>query len=346
MKALIISGLLIYSEVVAVGQEIPLLIPFQGHLTRPSAGIQGEYEAVPDARYDISFAIYTTPAGAAPIWGPERHEDLVVKGGIVNALLGSIVSFDDALNADPNFFGNVLFVGVTLDADGNPGTADPELVPRETLRPKLHALNTDRLDGRDWRTFFDGTDAQGTVTPGMTKARDTNLFDSIDAGAVFVNPNATVNPKAKTAAVADGLAAGLDLNNNVQVGGAVNFGGDLLGLVQDASGDEGFLRIGDHQICWGRYVSEYSFGTPKGFSPQVVVTPSPFAAPFVDSNYALVVTPFGELPGFPLSRPRAYTASIYDKEPDSLGALNYIDSSGNQADSNRPGWYLAVGRWK
>lgn len=330
----------------AFGQGIPHLIPFQGHLTRPSAGAPAQYEAVPDARYDVSFAIYTTPAGAAPIWGPERHEDLVVKGGIVNALLGSIVSFDDALAADPNFFGQVLFVGVTIDADGNPATADQELVPRETLRPKLHALNADRLDGRDWRTFFDGTDAQGTHTPGMTKARDTNLFDSLDAGAVFVNPNATANPKAKTAAAADTLASGINLNNNVQVGGAVTVGGDLLGIVGDASGDEGFLRIADRQICWGRYVSEYSFGTPKGFSPQVVVTPTHFPAPFLDSNYTLLVTPFGELAQSPLIRPRAFTASIYRKEPDFIGALNYLFASGDPSDSNRPGWYLAVGRWR
>ncbi|MCA9437593.1 MAG: hypothetical protein KC978_17550 [Candidatus Omnitrophica bacterium] len=131
------------------------LIPFQGHLTQPKAGSPGAYEAVPDGQYDILFAIYTSPVGGESLaWGPERHEDLVVVNGLVNAILGSVIGFDQALEADRTLFSKALYVGITIDADGNPNTADLEMVPRQVYLPAVSAITAQNLQGSEWKDFF------------------------------------------------------------------------------------------------------------------------------------------------------------------------------------------------
>src|SRR3954447_24961041 len=67
------------------------VIPFQGHLTRPSAADPRRYEAVPDGQYSVLFTLYMAPVGGeSRVWGPERHEKLAVVNGLVNALIGSV----------------------------------------------------------------------------------------------------------------------------------------------------------------------------------------------------------------------------------------------------------------
>ena len=116
----------------------PRLIPFQGHLTRPKPGDARVYEAVRDDRYDVLFTIYTAPVGGeSRVWGPERHEKLVVVNGLVNALIGSVDKGLEALK--PEQLAGPLYVGITIDADGKPETPDLELVPRQVLLPAMYA---------------------------------------------------------------------------------------------------------------------------------------------------------------------------------------------------------------
>jgi len=166
----------------------PHLVPFQGHLARPAASDPTRFEPVPSGRYDILFTLYAAPVGGeSKVWGPERHAQVTVVNGLVNALLGSVLGFEDTLATQPNFFRRPLYVGITIDADGNPNTADLELVPRQVLLPAVQALNANTLDGADWRTFFIGTDADATFTPGVTKARDADALDGHDWSQLFSN---------------------------------------------------------------------------------------------------------------------------------------------------------------
>jgi hypothetical protein len=188
----------------------PHLVPFQGHLARPSTTDPTRFEPVPSGRYDILFTLYVAPVGGeSKVWGPERHAQVTVVNGLVNALLGSVLGFENTLASQPNFFRRPLYVGITIDADGNPNTADLELIPRQVLLPAVQALNANTLDGADWRTFFIGTDADATFTPGTTKARDADLFDGIDSAAVFVDPSNTSSPKVRIAQVADAISGAL-----------------------------------------------------------------------------------------------------------------------------------------
>lgn len=146
---------------IAPAQDAPHLIPFQGHLAQPAPGNPSQFVPIANGQYDILFTLYTAPiGGASKVWGPERHEDLNVINGLVNAMLGSVIGFDAELAADPNFFGRQLYVGITVDQDGNPATPDTELVPRQVWLP----------------------------TPFASRAADADLFDGIDAARVFVDP--------------------------------------------------------------------------------------------------------------------------------------------------------------
>jgi microcystin-dependent protein len=189
LLALLITSLSAPSSSAA---EPPHLVPFQGHLARPSASDPTRFEPVPSGRYDILFTLYAAPVGGeSKVWGPERHAQVTVVNGLVNALLGSVLGFEDTLATQPNFFRRPLYVGITIDADGNPNTADLELVPRQVLLPAVQALNANTLDGADWRTFFIGTDADATFTPGVTKARDADMLDGYDWNDVFTGGNPT-----------------------------------------------------------------------------------------------------------------------------------------------------------
>ena len=140
------------------------LIPFQGHLARPVMGEPTQFEPVPAGRYDILFTLYAAPVGGeSKVWGPERHAQVTVVNGLVNALLGSVIGFEDTVAANRNFFARSLYVGITIDADGNPNTADLELVPRQVLLPSVYALNANKLDGYDWHDVFSNGDPTGTI---------------------------------------------------------------------------------------------------------------------------------------------------------------------------------------
>ncbi|MCA9446735.1 MAG: hypothetical protein KC931_06450 [Candidatus Omnitrophica bacterium] len=329
-------------------QNLGPYIPFQGHLTQPVSGSPNEYEAVPDGQYDILFALYTSPVGGEGlVWGPERHKGLVVVNGLVNALLGSVDGFEAVLQSDPNFFKRILYVGITIDADNNPNTVDLELVPRQVLLPAIQSINSDQLDGADWRDFFVGTDSNATYSPGITKARDSDLWDGIDAGALVVDPNNKANPKVKIAASADSINGQLVLNDGLTVNGILNIAGELQGVVKNVSGEEGYLRIGDIQVCWGRYVSEL---TDNGaFEKTYIITPTTLPAAFVDSNYVVVAAPFSPSPSQPLTLPNRYSSMVYDMTPSQFEALT-VDSDTNDPVLldyiNEPGFYIAIGRWR
>ena len=137
MHKFLISILIILSIMIsAYSTEIPHLIPFQGHLTSPKAGNPQQYEPVANGQYSILFTLYTAPVGGeSKVWGPERHEKVVVVNGLVNVMIGSVM----ALPKEPEFFARPLYVGITIDADGNPATPDLELIPRQVLLPVMYA---------------------------------------------------------------------------------------------------------------------------------------------------------------------------------------------------------------
>ena len=264
----------------------PHLIPFQGHLARPSLADPTRFEPVPSGRYDILFTLYAAPVGGeSKVWGPERHPQVTVVNGLLNALLGSVLGFEDTLASQPNFFRRPLYVGITIDADGNPNTADLELVPRQVLLPAVQALNANTLDGADWRTFFIGTDADATFTPGTTKARDADTLDGHDWSQLFSNGNPTTGtipgnrltdasvsgPKIAPATItsshlADGSVGAANLGNNSVrrnhiLDGEVTTADLANGAVTPAKVQPDSILTGPHYFRVGQYRQLwFSFG--------------------------------------------------------------------------------------
>jgi len=123
-------------------QSSPFLIPFQGRLTNPSD--------VPytNGQYTILFNLYDQPVGGTLLWS-ETHQNAGVINGMVNVFLGSI---NPALSTVD--FSQTRYLGITIDADGNPNTPDPEMVPRQMIIPAFWAKNSENLSGYNWTPIF------------------------------------------------------------------------------------------------------------------------------------------------------------------------------------------------
>ena len=231
--------------------DSPPLVPFQGHLARPVPTDPQKFEPVPNGQYDILFTLYVAPVGGeSKVWGPERHTKIVVVNGLVNAFLGSVIGFANEVAANPNFLNRPLYVGITIDADGNPNTADLELVPRQVMLPAVQALNSAKLDGSDWQDFFVGTDQNGKFTPGSTKAKDADLFDGLDSASVFVDPSDKAAPKVKRALTADGISGNLNVTGNMGVSSNLTVSGSLtvssnLTVVGNITASSNLSLVGD-----------------------------------------------------------------------------------------------------
>lgn len=114
----------------------PQVIPFQGRLTN-QAGV-----AYTGGQYSIIFNLYTQAIGGSTLW-TERHEKVGVVNGMVNVFLGSITSMT-AVD-----FSTVKYLGITVDVDSNPATADPEMVPRQMIIPAFAAKQSERTRTMD-----------------------------------------------------------------------------------------------------------------------------------------------------------------------------------------------------
>ena len=124
------------------------LIPFQGRLTNQ--------QGVPytEGLYTIVFNLYDAPVGGTALW-TERHVSVGLVNGMVNVFLGSIT---DLSGQD---FTKTRYLGITIDADGNANTPDPEMVPRQMIIPAFFAKDSEKLMGADWSAIL----ANGSTDP-------------------------------------------------------------------------------------------------------------------------------------------------------------------------------------
>lgn len=127
MKTKLLTLLFAFLTVLASAVDSPFLIPFQARLTNQ----QGV--AYTSGQYTITFNLYDSAVGGATAW-TERHELVGVVNGTVNVFLGSI---NPALASVD--FSTTRYLGITIDADNNANTPDPEMVPRQMIIPAFFA---------------------------------------------------------------------------------------------------------------------------------------------------------------------------------------------------------------
>lgn len=146
--------------------ESPLVIPFQGQVTNQ------QNAPVATGQYSLIFNLYDVAVGGQPLW-TERHSKVGVTNGMVNVFLGSITSMA-AVD-----FSQTRYLGITVDVDDKPTTADPEMVPRQMIIPAFYTKQAERtrkmdvLDGSGqpvsgqsygWTSVFsDGNPGTGTI---------------------------------------------------------------------------------------------------------------------------------------------------------------------------------------
>ena len=244
-------------------EEIPRLIPFQGHLTSPKAGNPQQYEPVANGQYSILFTLYTAPVGGeSKVWGPERHEKVVVVNGLVNVMIGSVM----ALPKEPEFFARPLYVGITIDADGNPNTPDLELVPRQVLLPVMYAqVAGSAITAQTAQTAESAQTAKtllGEVLSNILTAKDSVLgatgYDRDKDGKVdFANiADKAINADHATNADVTNRAISADALTSYTLLSTHNY-----------------LRIGDLQMCWGTQAFKYAESFGVGFSADFIESP-------------------------------------------------------------------------
>ena len=175
----------------AFAAEAPQVIPFQGRLTNQ------EGTPYTEGTYNIVFSLYDAPVGGTALW-TERHTGVGLVNGMVNVFLGSIVKLDG------QDFTQVRYLGITIDADGNANTADPEMVPRQMIVPAFFAKDSESLRGADWSAIL----ASGSMDPRTGYINGTRIADKSIKAAKLADKGVTtakIADKAVTSAkIADG----------------------------------------------------------------------------------------------------------------------------------------------
>ena len=154
------------------GAESPTVIPFQGQVT------DQQNQIVTDGQYSLIFNLYDVAVGGQPLW-TERHSKVGVVNGMVNLFLGSITAMSGV------DFSQTRYLGITVDVDDKPTTADPEMVPRQMIIPAFHAKtaeNATKLAGHDWTAI---------LVSGNNPATGKILADKIEPEAVAAGQLAT-----------------------------------------------------------------------------------------------------------------------------------------------------------
>jgi hypothetical protein len=184
-----LATLLTITALAASAADSQQLIPFQGRLTDQSGTPYTE------GFYTVVFSLYDAPVGGTALW-TERHASVGLVNGMVNVFLGSIT---DLSGQD---FTKTRYLGITIDADGNANTPDPEMVPRQMIIPAFFAKDSEKLMGADWSAILanGSTDPRTGYIAGARIAEKTITTDKLADDAVTTD-------KVKDAAVTAGKIA-------------------------------------------------------------------------------------------------------------------------------------------
>lgn len=173
----------------------PTLIPFQGRLT-DQAG-----KPYINGQYTITFTLYPLAVGGEAIW-TETHERVGVVNGMVNVFLGSISPLDGVS------FAETRHLGITIDADNNRNTPDPEMVPRQMIIPAFWAKqadNANKLEGSSWGVILAG----GSTNPVTGRLDGTKIADNTISQSQIAEGQVVTRNLANAAVTAEKLAVGV-----------------------------------------------------------------------------------------------------------------------------------------
>lgn len=105
----------------------PDLISYQGILRNGGGTPQS-------GTFNVTFAVYATPAGGAPLWS-ESQSVTTGADGLFNVLLGSVTPLDELIFADES-----RYLGIAVNPDG-------EMTPRQQFTSVAYSHRAGTIDG-------------------------------------------------------------------------------------------------------------------------------------------------------------------------------------------------------
>jgi hypothetical protein len=158
-RTLLLTAFVVCCLSVFAAGEVPPVISYQGVLT------DGAGTPMPDATYDITFALYYQETGGSAFW--TQTMPVFVSGGIFNVTLGDFSN-------EP--FENPSFLGITIDGG-------QEMTPRRMLTSAPYALNA--------RTVQDSAIHAFKIANGAVVRSLNGIADNVNLSA---GANITINP--------------------------------------------------------------------------------------------------------------------------------------------------------
>jgi hypothetical protein len=211
---LLVVGTMILSLCSISSAVVPDKINYQGKMTTASGGCLND-------TVQMTFSIYSDDQGTVQDW-TETQTQVVVKEGIFNVLLGSVVAIPTSV-----FDGSTKYLGVQVESD-------PEMTPLKPMVSVAYAYRAGTADG--------GGGDCGWVDDGNVVRLET-VTDSVGIG--------TTSPVAKLDVVGD-----LNINSVYKIGGYAVLSAEGLAniFVGDYAGEN---NTGEHNTFIGNLAGWY-----------------------------------------------------------------------------------------
>jgi uncharacterized protein (DUF2147 family) len=213
---------------------MPALLSYQGRVTDATGTLVGNSTPVNRA---VKFQLYTASSGGTAVWA--ETQTVTISGGEFSVLIGNGTGISgltgpsspaptpykklpDILNASTNPAGVNFYLGVTVD-DGNSGTTDAEISPRQQLVAGAYALRATVAESVASSAITTAMIADSNITTG--KIADAGVTSAKIADSTIVTADLANN--AVTAAKIDTSSVGVWSVNGSNVyrsGGAVGIG--------------------------------------------------------------------------------------------------------------------------
>jgi uncharacterized protein (DUF2147 family) len=194
----------------------PSLLSYQGRVTDAGGNLIGSGTPVNRA---VKFQLYTASSGGTAAWA--ETQTVTISGGEFSVLIGNGTGISgitgpsspaptpykkipDIINSSSNAAGVSFYLGVTVD-DGNPGTTDAEISPRQQLVAGAYSLRALVAESVASSAVTTGMIADSNITTG--KIADSNVTSAKIADSTIVT--ADLANSAVTAAKIDTGSVGL-----------------------------------------------------------------------------------------------------------------------------------------
>ena len=173
----------------------PSLLSYQGRVTDATGALVGNSTPV---NRDVKFQLYTASSGGTPVWA--ETQTVTISGGEFSVLIGNgsgisgltgpsapaptpYKKLPDILNASSNPSGVSFYLGVTVD-DGNSGTTDAEISPRQQFVAGAYALRATVAESVASSAITTAMIADSNIT--SSKIADSNITSAKIADSTIV----------------------------------------------------------------------------------------------------------------------------------------------------------------